>query len=114
MPVRQLALVLAAAAFAVAVAAGVALTGDGGPWWALLGIGAGYALALWGILFAGSYAARAGQRRVVTAPRYLLAAVVALALGAVFASIGGSGVWWAPGVIVAGLALVSRDVARAP
>ena len=110
---RQPALAVAAAVFAVAVAAGVALTGDGGPWWALLGIGAGYALALWGILFAGSYAARDERRGVVTAPRYLLASVVALALGAAFGSIGDSGMWWAPAVIVAGMGLISLDAARA-
>lgn len=110
---RRLPLALAAAAFAVAVAAGVALTGEGGPWWALLGIGAGYALALWGILFAGSYVVRIDQDHVVTAPLYLLAAVVALALGVAFGSLGDSGVWWAPAIIVAGLALVSRDAVRA-
>lgn len=98
--------VLVAAVFSLAV---FLLSGAG---WPMLVVGAVLALSLWVILFAGSYALPSGSRGrgTVDARSYAIAAAAALVLGFFFFQFGDGPVWWAVGVIFAGV--LAPTVAR--
>lgn len=72
----------------------------GGEWPHFL-IGAILGLALWVMLFAGSYARP--HRGRVDPREYAIAAAVGLALGYVMSLVGDGPTWWAVGFIIAGV-----------
>ena len=92
-------------ALTVAVAVTVAVGLLDGSGWPSFVIGAVLALALWVMLFAGSYAT-AGTRGTVDPRAYAVAAATGTALGYLTVRIGdGNSAFWATGFIVAGAIL---------
>jgi hypothetical protein len=92
--------VLTALAFTVAVGL---VSGGTWPYFVMGGV---LALALWVMLFAGSWSGPDGGGRRpgrTSARHYALAAAVALVLGYVMYVVGDGASWWAVGVIFAGI-----------
>lgn len=80
----------------------VAVVGLAEMHWAGLLIGLALALALWVMLFAGSYADSA-RRGAVRGNDFLLAAVVGLVLGGAMAMFSDNAAMWSVGFILAGV-----------
>lgn len=100
---RVVGTLLVGLAIAAAVTVGSRLLGQDGPMWAYALIGAGLALALWLMMFAGSYAGAADDRGRVPVAAFAVAGAVGVLLGALIAGFGGRPTWWAPGFILAGV-----------
>lgn len=74
----------------------------GGGEWPLLIVGAVWALSLWMMLFAGSWAG-AGPSGVVATRDYAIGGLIGVALGFVISLVGDGPTWWAVGFILAGI-----------
>lgn len=104
---------LTGVAIAVGVPVAARLTGDEGPWWVLVIIGAVLALALWVMLWAGA-AGRTSLSRAVVDPRaYAGAGVLGILLGPVLMGmVSDNRAFWAVGFILAGTLLEASSLAR--
>ncbi|GAA3690599.1 hypothetical protein FB459_0408 [Yimella lutea] len=93
---------------AIAAVTGIAMFvingGDGDMWWAYPLIGAILALALWGMLLAGSYGHK--ERRGIVEPRsYAIAGLLGVVAGSIVGTLTGENSFWAVGFIIAGVLL---------
>ncbi|MDZ5662444.1 hypothetical protein HN031_14430 [Nocardioides sp. zg-1308] len=80
--------------------------------WPYFVMGAGLALSLWVMLFAGSWAGPERETHGRTsASHYAVAAAVALVLGYAMYVVGDGASWWATGVILAGVLVPAGLVA---
>lgn len=99
-------------AITVVTATALMLTESQGVWWAYWLIAAIYALSLWVMLFAGTYAVSGAGRGVVSPRAYSVAGVIAIVLGLLMGGIVDGPTWWAPGFIVAGTLVSAREIRR--
>ena len=93
-------------ALVVTIVVGLASGGT----WPYFVVGAVLALALWVMLFAGSYAGP--QRGRTSAAEYAAAAAIGLVIGYVMTEVGDGSSWWAVGFILAGVLVPAGRTAQ--